>query len=233
MLLNLLIFSCRISTPFDTCCTSLLHVGFHPLLISPKILTSDLRQQPNPSTQATVTEHWTRLILSYGRFKKIWLLKLEDAEVAGNDWDEILRNDRINRKLSYPRTPMNLIHLTPTGKLPSSHLGHILKQMVAKNQAIYDPPKQTRSVLLYWRTPEEWAEVLHEWVCSEFLARIRLSNPFSFAGDLNRPAQYYFDVLRDHRTLDTLTFIWDTTTYSSKGNKYSHSDEPCTDYYDS
>ncbi|KAJ3482158.1 hypothetical protein NLI96_g7175 [Meripilus lineatus] len=105
-------------------------------------------QQPNPSTQATVTEHWTRLILSYGRFKKIWLLKLEDAEVAGNDWDEILRNDRINRKL------------------PSSHLGHILKQMVAKNQAIYDPPKQTRSVLLYWRTPEEWAEVLHEWAIS-------------------------------------------------------------------
>lgn len=36
--------------------------------------------------------------------------------------------------------------------------------MVAKNVAAYDPPKQTRSVLLYWRLPEEWADVLHEWV---------------------------------------------------------------------
>ena len=36
--------------------------------------------------------------------------------------------------------------------------------MVAKNLAVYEPAKQTRSVLLYWRLPEEWAEVLHEWV---------------------------------------------------------------------
>jgi len=36
--------------------------------------------------------------------------------------------------------------------------------MVGKNLAVYDAPKQTRSILLYWRLPEEWAEVLHEWV---------------------------------------------------------------------
>jgi len=36
--------------------------------------------------------------------------------------------------------------------------------MVAKDLAVYEPVKQTRSVLLYWRLPEEWAEVLHEWV---------------------------------------------------------------------
>lgn len=50
------------------------------------------------------------------------------------------------------------------GKLPSSHLQYIVSQMVAKNLAAYEPAKQTRSVLLYWRLPEEWAEVLHEWV---------------------------------------------------------------------
>lgn len=43
--------------------------------------------------------------------------------------------------------------------------------MVAKNVASYEPAKQTRSVLLYWRLPEEWAEVLHGWVSH----RIRLS----------------------------------------------------------
>jgi len=36
--------------------------------------------------------------------------------------------------------------------------------MVRKNLAVYEPAKQTRAILLYWRLPEEWAEVLHEWV---------------------------------------------------------------------
>lgn len=36
--------------------------------------------------------------------------------------------------------------------------------MVRENLAVYEPSKQTRAVVLYWRLPEEWAEVLHEWV---------------------------------------------------------------------
>jgi ESCRT-II complex subunit VPS25 len=39
-----------------------------------------------------------------------------------------------------------------------------MEAMADKNLAIYEPPKQTRSVLIYWRLPEEWAEVLYEWV---------------------------------------------------------------------
>src|SRR6266550_977098 len=50
------------------------------------------------------------------------------------------------------------------GKVLPSHLLHIMEAMIKKNVAIYEPPKQTRSVMLYWRTPEEWAEVLHNWV---------------------------------------------------------------------
>lgn len=38
--------------------------------------------------------------------------------------------------------------------------------MVAKGIAVYEPAKQTRAVLLYWRLPEEWAEVLHQWATS-------------------------------------------------------------------
>jgi len=38
--------------------------------------------------------------------------------------------------------------------------------MTEKNLAMYEPPKQTRSILIYWRLPEEWAEVLYEWVRS-------------------------------------------------------------------
>lgn len=39
-----------------------------------------------------------------------------------------------------------------------------MEALVAKNLAVYEPPKQTRSILLYWRLPEEWAEVLYDWV---------------------------------------------------------------------
>jgi len=105
-------------------------------------------QQPNPTTQVTLTEHWTKLILSYARFRKLFTLRVEDSETGGGDWDEVLRNPRINRKL------------------PPSHLQYIISQMVAKNLAVYEPAKQTRSVILYWRLPEEWAEVLHEWASS-------------------------------------------------------------------
>jgi len=78
----------------------------------------------------------------------LYFLRVEDAEVPGNDWDEVLRNERINRKL-----------------LPS-HLSAIIEDMVSKNLAAYEPVRQTRSILLYWRTPEEWAEVLHGWADS-------------------------------------------------------------------
>jgi ESCRT-II complex subunit VPS25 len=46
----------------------------------------------------------------------------------------------------------------------SDYLTRIIGIMVSKNLAVYEPAKQTRAVLLYWRLPEEWAEVLHEWV---------------------------------------------------------------------
>ncbi|EIM90833.1 ESCRT-II complex vps25 subunit [Stereum hirsutum FP-91666 SS1] len=102
-------------------------------------------QQPNETTQAVVTDNWTRLILAYARYRKLFVLRVEDAETTGGDWDEVLRNERINRRL-----------------LPS-HLSFIIASMVTKNLAAYEPPKQTRSVILHWRLPEEWAEVLHEW----------------------------------------------------------------------
>ncbi|KAI0358209.1 ESCRT-II complex vps25 subunit [Trametes cingulata] len=105
-------------------------------------------QQPNPGTQAIVTQQWTRLILSYARHRHLFVLRAEDANVPGSEWDEILRNPRIDRRLL------------------SSHLSAILADMVSKGHAVYEPPKQTSSVLLYWRNPEEWAQVLYDWANS-------------------------------------------------------------------
>ena len=55
------------------------------------------------------------------------------------------------------------------GRLPPSHLEKILASMVSRNQAAYEPAKQTRAALIYWRTPEEWAEELHQWVLAEYV----------------------------------------------------------------
>ena len=54
-----------------------------------------------------------------------------------------------------------------TGKMPPPYLSDILATMVDKNVASYEPAKQTRAVLVYWRLPEEWAEVLYDWVCEK------------------------------------------------------------------
>ncbi|KAK7677582.1 hypothetical protein QCA50_010409 [Cerrena zonata] len=105
-------------------------------------------QQPNPATQAVATEQWSRLILSYAKHRNLFTIKVEDAQTTGGDWDEILRNDRINRKLN------------------TSYLAYILEQMERSCRLAFDPPKQSISAVLYWRTPEEWAEVLHEWATS-------------------------------------------------------------------
>lgn len=60
--------------------------------------------------------------------------------------------------------PSYLSNTPPKGKLLPTHLSVILADMVSKNLAVYEPVRQTRSVLLYWKTPEEWAETLHGWV---------------------------------------------------------------------
>ncbi|KAH9995496.1 winged helix DNA-binding domain-containing protein [Russula vinacea] len=122
-------------------------------------------QQPNAATQAAFTEQWMRLLLAYARHRGSFILRIEDAEgTGGGEWDEVLRNPRINRRLK------------PT------QLADIIGTMVDMNLAVYEPPKQMRAVLLYWRLPEEWAEVLHEWATktgqlNTILTFYEISNP--------------------------------------------------------
>jgi ESCRT-II complex subunit VPS25 len=75
-------------------------------------------------------------------------LGLSDIDDPKSPWTEVLKNERINRRLL------------------SGYLSVILQEMVTKNQATFDPPKQSASALLYWNTPEQWAEILYEWATS-------------------------------------------------------------------
>ena len=92
------------------------------------------------------------------------MLRIEDAETAGSDWKEILYNERINRTNANTNNAYFILTKN-AGRMLSAYLSDILATMVGKNVAAYEPAKQTRAVLVYWRLPDEWAEVLYDWVC--------------------------------------------------------------------
>jgi hypothetical protein len=88
-------------------------------------------------------------------------------------------------------------HLSPgrLGGLTERHLESILSRLVSNKLAEFEPPNQTRSVIVYWRKPEEWAEALHDWVSINLMSI--LTRHRSSAGESNRAVQYYFDSVRD------------------------------------
>ena len=60
------------------------------------------------------------------------------------------------------RNESSYSHVVRLGKLSLSHLQYIASRMVANDLAVYGPVKQTCLVLLHWRHPGKWAEVLRE-----------------------------------------------------------------------
>jgi len=54
--------------------------------------------------------------------------------------------------------------MTSSGILKKRHLQDLMCSMVAAGDAAYEPEKQTSSVLVYWRRPEQWAETIYDWV---------------------------------------------------------------------
>lgn len=86
----------RIPSSLYTFSTAILHVRAPFTHWSCSRLTC-CSEQPNPSTQSIVQEQWIRLVMEYARHRKLFILRIEDAETSGNDWDEVFRNERINR----------------------------------------------------------------------------------------------------------------------------------------
>jgi hypothetical protein len=41
---------------------------------------------------------------------------------------------------------------------------HLRVELRETGQAIAEPPKQTSRYLIYWRKPEEWGTMIHNWV---------------------------------------------------------------------
>lgn len=58
-------------------------------------------------------------------------------------------------------------HLIGKGRVLPDYLASMISILVSRNLAFYEPPEQTRSVIVLWRLPEEWADILHSWVCED------------------------------------------------------------------
>ncbi|KAG8959512.1 hypothetical protein FRC03_007880 [Tulasnella sp. 419] len=66
--------------------------------------------------------------------------------------------------MAYSDPPANRIDAA--GQMKGSHLEYLIDTMVSEGSAFYEPPKQNRSVIVCWKRPEEWAEVLFNWAHS-------------------------------------------------------------------
>lgn len=148
--------------------------------------------------EARLVDHWSRLILSYSRHMKLFSLRVEDADTPGSEWDDILRNERIHRAHIFSGVILQSISFnrsqSSSGRLLAPHLSYILADMVKNKVAVYEPPNQNKSVQLYWRSLEEWAEVLHDWVsCLRIFCCVRRTE--GNTGELNWTAKHDPDIL--------------------------------------
>lgn len=50
------------------------------------------------------------------------------------------------------------------GQMLAPHLEYLIQTMVSEGAAFYEPPRQSRSVIVCWKKADEWAETLFSWV---------------------------------------------------------------------
>ena len=114
--------------------------------------------------------------------------------------------------------------------MKGAYLEQIIAHLVTKGVAAYEPPRQTRSVLLYWRKLEEWAEVLHEWVFGFMYDPLTRAETGPCTGCEHWPDQHNPDVLRDHGAADRVATVRYTAYVAQDGDWDTCEDGSCTDY---
>nr|XP_019008303.1 uncharacterized protein I206_06859 [Kwoniella pini CBS 10737]OCF47084.1 hypothetical protein I206_06859 [Kwoniella pini CBS 10737] len=97
--------------------------------------------QPNTSTLLHQIEIWRKLIIKYSKYQRIF-----EIIIDSNELEEIFENKKIKRKLLNPS------------------LKRILQEMSKNGEAAPDPPKQDNRYLIYWKKPDEWADLIYNWI---------------------------------------------------------------------
>ncbi|KFX99909.1 hypothetical protein O988_03604 [Pseudogymnoascus sp. VKM F-3808] len=101
--------------------------------------------QPSTTTEHARRSKWSSLILAYCRQKKLWKLTLVDAIDTDLFW-----NKTINRRVSLADAKDIVNAMRKEGR--AEWLGG-KKDSESKEVA-----------WIYWRTPEEWAGLIYDWV---------------------------------------------------------------------
>lgn len=102
--------------------------------------------QPNLDTRSKQIDAWRNLLLSYYKHHKLYRLDITEAQS-----DALFSNASINRKLSVEGILLVLTSLEKTGHVQ------------------WENNKDKRRCYLMWRTPDEWADLIFNWVVSSGL----------------------------------------------------------------
>ncbi|KAL7419202.1 hypothetical protein Q5752_006039 [Cryptotrichosporon argae] len=95
--------------------------------------------QPNPATRMHQLELWAALVLGWARHERVFAINADDGAA-------VFANAAISRELQ-----------------PAA-IRDLLAEMTKSSQASPEPAKQTATYLLYWRKPDEWGQLIYDWV---------------------------------------------------------------------
>jgi hypothetical protein len=112
-------------------------------------------RQPNAQTYATQKTAWTNLILNYYRSNRLWRIDVNQETI---EKIPIFSNKQIQRTPPRGRTRLIL------GKIKMEFLQELVNGMVENGQAEWVGKNTRVQALLFWYKPEEWANMISNWV---------------------------------------------------------------------
>eukprot|EP01102_Stenamoeba_stenopodia_P008938 TRINITY_DN2613_c0_g2_i1.p1 TRINITY_DN2613_c0_g2~~TRINITY_DN2613_c0_g2_i1.p1 ORF type:complete len:204 (+),score=46.00 TRINITY_DN2613_c0_g2_i1:247-858(+) len=113
--------------------------------------------QPVLATKNRQLQLWSELILAFCRHYRLFVINVAEAtsthhannssaSATSSLLSTLFSNPRINRKLTVDGIKLMLDHLVSIGR------------------AAWQGKDKT-SLLVYWRTPEEWGSLIYKWIC--------------------------------------------------------------------
>ncbi|MCO5585267.1 hypothetical protein L7F22_039200 [Adiantum nelumboides] len=116
--------------------------------------------QRNAQTLASQLNTWTKFVLNFCQFNRIFILDVEGAWERSTGAGGLFRNSTIQRELN------------------SDSIRQIFKALVDQGSASWDPALPTTKsnskgankslvadrILVFWRKPEEWGEQIFNWI---------------------------------------------------------------------
>ncbi|KAF8474708.1 ESCRT-II complex subunit-domain-containing protein [Kalaharituber pfeilii] len=156
-------------------------------------------RQPNETTWAHQRATWAQFILAYCRRKKLWRLNVWDALETEMFW-----NKAINRRLKHADALAVLDHMAAEGSIEWDKAGASGRSGGSGNGSASTAGKT--SAIVWWRKPEEWATLIHDWVDSTGQKNAVLTLYEIAEGDLTTSQEFHgMDPYMVRKAMEVLT----------------------------